>query len=91
MDWGSGFQLFAADGLWLDEGVEELRQEKTVTSPLRVSSPSLYIDIHVCVCACVCACVRACVDGWMDGWMDGCIYCICYGRFPLYLHVRMCV
>ena len=36
MDWSRGFQVFSSathDGLWLDEGVEELRLEKTVTSP----------------------------------------------------------
>ena len=52
MDWGSGFQLLFADGLWLDEGVEELRQEKKVTSPL-----SVRVCVHVCVCVCVCLCV----------------------------------
>ena len=45
MDWSRGFQVFSSathDGLWLDEGVEELRLEKTVTSPQKV-----------CVCVCV--------------------------------------
>ena len=39
MDWSRGFQVFSSathDGLWLDEGVEELRLEKTVTSPQKV-------------------------------------------------------
>ena len=39
MDWTKGFQFIPSDrdGLWLEERVEDLRQEKTVTSPQRVS------------------------------------------------------
>ena len=66
MDWSRGFQVFSSathDGLWLDEGVEELRLEKTVTSPQKV-------------CDCVCACARACVCVFMHACV--CVHtCMC--------------
>ena len=67
MDWSRGFQVFSAsthDGLWLDEGVEELRLEKTVTSPQKVC---------VCVCVCVRACVRVCVHACVRSCVSVCI------------------
>ena len=63
MDWSRGFQVFSSathDGLWLDEGVEELRLEKTVTSPQKVCA-RVCTCVCVCVCVCVCACACACM------------------------------
>ena len=68
MDWSRGFQVFSSathDGLWLDEGVEELRLEKTVTSPQKVcdcvcACARACVCVYACVCVCVYACVRVC-------------------------------
>ena len=51
MDWTKGFQFIPSDrdGLWLEERVEDLRQEKTVTSPQRTQEEidKLTLDEHL--------------------------------------------